>query len=849
MNKLRRSRPVKILCFLLGCIFLALFTLNCCISVTALFSDGLDPFSPDALSEYYTEAVFRDLTADKSRELLNAGVLYAALRCEGESFLENNRAFRAGQTNYAFTLTDAEGKTLLSNFMPKNTLYEYAVTLSVATYSNGGRIYTSYDSILEEYATNTAPDTTVSENEEQATAAPQATAPDARESSGAPTQEPTAEEATSAPAEETTSTPTQETSSAPAGETTSAPTQETTLPSPEPTTPTEQPEPAEAAGTAGRVNTNPVIEDEEDVYIQDDTDQGYKSIMMYIYPEADGVDQVILGHCLELYHKQFEPREAQYYLRGTYEIYHQTDFAVSSNGTAYFIGTEREEGVTREQPAPTLLREEFYTLTVRLDKSFPVKDLAYHAANVLDATETYFAHFNAFTTVFGIAALLLTVFSLCLAGYVKGEDAPVARGFHRFPTDLLFLLFAALVSVSLILFFDDLGSGETDIWFTALLVLPAAAAAAAAAFGCVYVYAVKLKSKTAISSMLLVRLVKWIVRLCKAASGAMNVLWKLGVAYAAGGVIGIAAILICYGDGAILLILYLLFKAAELIFFILLGINLRTLQKGAADLAQGKSVTVENRWLFGEFKKHAEYLNSIGDGINAAVEQRMKSENTKTELITNVSHDLKTPLTSIVNYVDLLKKEPIENPKAREYVEVIDRQSQKLKKLTADIVDASKAAAGSVTMNMEPTDLTVLLGQVKGEYAERLAAAGLTLVDSISPENTTVMADGRLLWRVFDNLMNNICKYSQPDTRVYVALKEEKGEVKAVFRNISAQPLNMDAEELTERFVRGDASRNTDGSGLGLYIAKSLCSAMGGSLLPEIDGDLFKATVSFPACK
>ncbi len=122
-------------------------------------------------------------------------------------------------------------------------------------------------------------------------------------------------------------------------------------------------------------------------------------------------------------------------------------------------------------------------------------------------------------------------------------------------------------------------------------------------------------------------------------------------------------------------------------------------------------------------------------------------------------------------------------------------------------------------------------------------------MDSISPENTTVMADGRLLWRVFDNLMNNICKYSQPDTRVYVALKEEKGEVKAVFRNISAQPLNMDAEELTERFVRGDASRNTDGSGLGLYIAKSLCSAMGGSLLPEIDGDLFKATVSFPACK
>ena len=327
----------------------------------------------------------------------------------------------------------------------------------------------------------------------------------------------------------------------------------------------------------------------------------------------------------------------------------------------------------------------------------------------------------------------------------------------------------------------------------------------------------------------------------------MNVLWKLGAVYVIGGILGLIVLALFHDAGGMLVVLYLLFKLAELAFLVLLGVNLHTLQNGAKDLSEGKRVTVKHKWLFGEFKKHAGYLNSIGDGINAAVEERLKSENTKTELITNVSHDLKTPLTSIVNYIDLLKKEPIDNPKAQEYIEVIDRQSQRLKKLTADIVDASKAAAGSVQMNLEPTDLNVLLGQVKGEYEEKLTKAGLTPVFTAPEEKVTVTADGRLLWRVFDNLLNNICKYAQPDTRVYLSLTKENGKAKVVFRNISAEPLNISAEDLTDRFVRGDASRNTEGSGLGLYIAKSLCETMGGGMTVEIDGDLFKVTVEFAA--
>ena len=235
----------------------------------------------------------------------------------------------------------------------------------------------------------------------------------------------------------------------------------------------------------------------------------------------------------------------------------------------------------------------------------------------------------------------------------------------------------------------------------------------------------------------------------------------------------------------------------------------------------------------------------ISDGMAKAVDERMKSERLKTELITNVSHDIKTPLTSIINYVDLLEKEHLEDEKAVEYLEVLERQSAKLKKLTEDLVEASKASTGNLEVENEQIEAGVFLTQTVGEFEERLSAAGLELIVSKPDDKVYITADGRHLWRVVDNLMNNICKYAQPNSRVYVNLETTDEDISIIFRNMSKFPLNINGDELQERFVRGDKSRNTEGHGLGLSIAKSLMDLMNGKMEIYVDGDLFKVVLKW----
>lgn len=223
----------------------------------------------------------------------------------------------------------------------------------------------------------------------------------------------------------------------------------------------------------------------------------------------------------------------------------------------------------------------------------------------------------------------------------------------------------------------------------------------------------------------------------------------------------------------------------------------------------------------------------------------MKSERFRTELITNVSHDIKTPLTSIINYVDLLEKEELENPAAREYLEVLARQSGRLKKLIEDLMEASKASTGNLAVNLERLEAGVFLVQTVGEFEEKTKAAELELIVAKPETPVYIMADGRHFWRVIDNLMNNICKYAQPGTRVYINLEAEEGEVRVTFRNTSRYALNISSEELLERFGRGDSSRNTEGSGLGLSIAQSLMELMQARMELYVDGDLFKVVLRF----
>ena len=226
--------------------------------------------------------------------------------------------------------------------------------------------------------------------------------------------------------------------------------------------------------------------------------------------------------------------------------------------------------------------------------------------------------------------------------------------------------------------------------------------------------------------------------------------------------------------------------------------------------------------------------------------KQIKSERMKTELITNVSHDIKTPLTCIINYVDLLKGEQIESDKAKEYIAVLDKQSARLKKLTEDLIETSKAASGCTPVNAEINDISILLSQAVGEYRDRFEAADLEIITEFPQIEANAYCDGRLCWRIFDNLLSNASKYSLSGTRVYLEVSKSADSVTVTFKNISKNRLNITPEELTERFVRGDSSRNTEGSGLGLSIAESLARLQRGDLQITIDGDMFKVAVTLP---
>ena len=323
--------------------------------------------------------------------------------------------------------------------------------------------------------------------------------------------------------------------------------------------------------------------------------------------------------------------------------------------------------------------------------------------------------------------------------------------------------------------------------------------------------------------------------------------WQAGLLFVGFGFLELLCLLGVWNSGAGMALLWLLLKVVELIFFIRLVLQLIHLQAGGQKLTQGDlNYQLPLEKLHGPFRAHGEALNNVRQGIQHAVEEQMKSERMKTELITNVSHDIKTPLTAIVSYVDLLKQEPMPNEKAKEYLDVLDRQSARLKKLTEDLVEASKATTGNLSVDLQPTDVNVFLGQTTGEYEERLAAKQLTLCLTPAEGTPIISADGRLLWRVFENLFSNIQKYAQPGTRVYLTCQATDEQVTITFRNISAEPLNISADELMERFVRGDASRNTEGSGLGLSIARSLTQLQHGTFALAVDGDLFKAILTFP---
>lgn len=445
----------------------------------------------------------------------------------------------------------------------------------------------------------------------------------------------------------------------------------------------------------------------------------------------------------------------------------------------------------------------------------------------------------------GITALACFVFLICSAAHRSGTEDCVLLRQDKIPYDL-YLPSAILLGTGLCAMLVECVAYELNTVKAVAAALIMACLAGVFMALCMTT-AARIKTGTLFKNTLIYRLCTGVGMGANSMLSSISGAWRFSLAFA--GYLLINALLSYrfFTRGGFLAFLLLIAVNGGALYFLLNMIRqMRTLSAAGQAMANGDlSYCVDTSDMKREFREHGENLNSIGWGMAIAVNERMKSERFKTELITNVSHDLKTPLTSIVTYIDLLQKEDIQDEKAKEYIDTIARQSKKLKKLTEDLIDASKASSGALNVNMERVNISELLRQSSAEYGERMEAVNITPVVNMPEEDIHVRADGRLLWRVVENLLQNICKHGMPGTRAYLEARTENGRAVVSFKNISQQQLNIPVEELLERFVQGDESRSRGGSGLGLSIAESLTELMKGKLKLSLDGDLFKVELWF----
>lgn len=514
-------------------------------------------------------------------------------------------------------------------------------------------------------------------------------------------------------------------------------------------------------------------------------------------------------------------------------------------------------------------RNKRIVVTLTANPSLPKEDeyaLIYHQAEQLYDNRNVIPVICCTGT---ILALLCFIFLLCSAGHKNGREGITPSAIHEIHLDVYTVVVAVGAFTGLYLAFGWIGMNPGMINLIVLVVL-----FAAEVIWCTLYFmelAIRLKMGKWWQNTILYRVFRFFGRFCKRVfRGIVKLIrgipmvWRTALLCLAVCVAEFFGLILFYNDRVVLLFFWAIEK------FILCGaitfvaLMCKELQEGSEALADGDlNYKLDTSHMVLSFKEHGENLNSIGEGISATVEQRMKSEHLKTELITNVSHDIKTPLTSIINYADLIGKEVSGDVKdtgdgagtetaqereqhISEYAEVLLRQSQKLKKLLDDLLEASKATTGNLEVHPEVCDVSVLLSQAVGEYEQRFSEKKLETIVKQPEETVKVMADGRHLWRVFDNLLNNIYKYAQAGSRVYLNVEHDGQNANIIFRNMSAYPLEMSPEELEERFTRGDRSRHMEGNGLGLSIAKSLTELQKGDMEIVTDGDLFKVVITLP---
>lgn len=478
-----------------------------------------------------------------------------------------------------------------------------------------------------------------------------------------------------------------------------------------------------------------------------------------------------------------------------------------------------------------------------VDTSYPIYDQFYDQSKIYEKYSSSMAWVIALMAASFVMFLISVVWLVVVAGR-GGEDQELHLcAFDRVKTDIAAALVIGAWIVPILMAISMFSySRLVAVASGALLCMIAMYTCALFLTGLLSL-ARRIKARTIWKNSLLrscVRFVKQVVE-------NLNSVWKTILAYGGFVLVHWMTVLTCGWFETVPVLIMLLVEVIAFVIVVRNAIGKHKIKTGIQTIAQGEvDYKIPTEELKGEQQKIAEAINTIGTGLDAAVEKSMKSERLKTDLITNVSHDIKTPLTSIINYVELLKQENFEDPKIRRYIEVLEAKALRLKTLTEDVVEASKVSSGNITLEYMNINLVEMIQQTSGEFEEKFRARGLKEVLTLPEEEAIVRVDGRRTWRVLENIYNNAAKYAMEGTRVYADLKIEEGYVSFSLKNVSEQPLNISADELTERFIRGDISRSTEGSGLGLSIAKTLAEMQGGKFELYLDGDLFKVTITFP---
>ncbi len=446
--------------------------------------------------------------------------------------------------------------------------------------------------------------------------------------------------------------------------------------------------------------------------------------------------------------------------------------------------------------------------------------------------------------IIGFIELIYLIYSV---GHLKGKEGITLTWIDKIPLEILAVAYFFIFFMEVMIMASCVYILTVDVNLSLMLIIMSGYFTALNALYIAGTLLKRIKSNTFITNTIFYRFFKWLGRKLTNFKNAIFTNLKLGrkIGIYFAGIILVSALLIgVFREFGILL---------DIVFWIwcyykiMKEVNkFKEIHDATEKIYKGDTNIKINESLYtGLLKELVMYINDIAGGFTNAVNESIKSERMKTELITNVSHDIKTPLTSIINYVDLLKQEDIKDEKAKEYIEVLDNKSQRLKKLIEDLVEASKASSGNIKITKEVLNVNELLNQITGEFEDKFEKRGLKTISKLPEEKVFIKADSRYLYRVLENVYSNVAKYAEENSRVYVDCVIENDEVAIYVKNISKDELNISADELMQRFVRGDKSRNTEGSGLGLSIAKSLTELQDGTFNIYLDGDLFKVAIKF----